>query len=104
MSIQIDPKRNPLLDPDMGISLDKNSYGKKTDTDAAASAAATLTDKIELTAHSKTLKELEQKISALPDVDMEKVAEVKARIASGQYRMDAERIADKMLAMDVSDK
>jgi len=42
-------------------------------------------------------KRIEEAIAAAPDVREEKVAELKARIESGEYRIDHDAIADKLI-------
>lgn len=37
-------------------------------------------------------------------VDMDRVAAIKSAIASGNYPVDAERIADRMIALDLSNE
>ena len=40
-------------------------------------------------------------LAASPPVDTAKVADVRAAVTSGNYRVDAERIAAKMIALDL---
>jgi len=67
--------------------------------DGSASAAATSVpaDTIVLTEQGQRLAELEKALGDLPAVDAARVEAVKADIASGNYKIDVERIADALL-------
>lgn len=41
-----------------------------------------------------------QEIEAEPDINSDRVAELKAAIDSGTYQVDADRVAQGMLALD----
>lgn len=43
------------------------------------------------------LKRVRQKIESEPDMNMEKVARLRAEIQSGKYNVDAEKLAGKLL-------
>ncbi|MFN2303458.1 MAG: flagellar biosynthesis anti-sigma factor FlgM [Anaerolineales bacterium] len=59
-------------------------------------------DKVSLTSTAARLKALEQKLATQPDVDMDKVSQVKSAISDGKYTVDPHKIADKM--MDFEEK
>jgi negative regulator of flagellin synthesis FlgM len=62
-----------------------------------AKAAA---ESVSLSSSAQALKALEEKIQKLPDTNEKKVAEIKAALASGQYKVDDLVVADKMLGFD----
>ncbi len=64
--------------------------------------AARPTDTVELTASARSLQALESRLAGLSEVDQQRVDEVRARIESGRYSVDAQRVADKMIALDRS--
>ena len=43
---------------------------------------------------------IESEIKGLPEVDKAKVEEIKARIANGEYHIDFEKVAQKMLDIE----
>jgi negative regulator of flagellin synthesis FlgM len=47
-----------------------------------------------------SLNRLQQKISDAPDTDDNKIANIKAAIANGDYKINSDRIAGKMLAQE----
>lgn len=54
-------------------------------------------DKVELSAKAQELHAAREAIKHMADVDHAKVAEIKAQIEAGTYKVDAEKIAGKML-------
>ena len=61
------------------------------------SGSSSSSDKVSLTSTAAKLKALEQQLSSQPDVDMRKVSEVQTAIANGNYDVNPENIADKMM-------
>ena len=59
--------------------------------------ANTLTDKVSLTATATQLQSLQQEIAALPIVDEQKVAALKAAIEEGRYQIDSQKLARNMI-------
>jgi len=56
--------------------------------------------KLELSPQANSLKAAELQTQTLPDVDMDRVASIKKTLESGEYRIDSQQVADKMLAFD----
>lgn len=65
-----------------------------------APAAKAAADSVNLSSGAVALKALEEKIQKLPEVNEKRVAEIKAALASGSYKVDDLVVADKLLAMD----
>lgn len=61
------------------------------------SSSSSSSDKVSLTSTAARLKELELQLASQPDVDMSKVSEVQTAIANGNYDVNPESIADKMM-------
>ncbi len=57
-------------------------------------------DRVTLTSTASRLKDLEQQLNESSAVDSERVARVQSAISNGEYKVDADRIADKMLAFE----
>ncbi|MBT4836519.1 MAG: flagellar biosynthesis anti-sigma factor FlgM [Methylococcales bacterium] len=55
-----------------------------------------------MTGTAKTLQTLEHTIGQLQDVDSEKIAKLREQIVQGQYTVDPERIANKMIEFESS--
>jgi negative regulator of flagellin synthesis FlgM len=65
----------------------------------AGSGAGSDTD-VQLTGAARNLAAIEQSLRELPAIDELRVATVKQRLESGEYQVDAQRVADKLLAME----
>lgn len=70
---------------------------KRTDKEPAAASTTTSGAKAEISSKAKEFARAKEVASNAPDVREEKVAELRRKIASGQYKTDAEAIADRMV-------
>jgi negative regulator of flagellin synthesis FlgM len=64
---------------------------------AAASSTAQTADHVTLTDSARSLQKIEEAVAKTPVVNAQKVADVKHAISSGTYKIDAGRIANKLL-------
>ncbi len=71
---------------------DDTTKSTKNNTDAVTTG-----DKVTLTDTAAKLKALEMDLANQPSVDHTKVKDMQNVIQSGSYKMDPERIADKMI-------
>ena len=70
---------------------------------AAASAAGTVppaADHVTLTGSARILQKLSEAVAGVPVVNAAKVATVKQAVQSGTYKVDAGRVADKLLKFE----
>ena len=54
-------------------------------------------DKVSLTSTAARLKDIERQLAGEPPVDSARVNEMKSAIAKGEYDIDTDRVADKLL-------
>ena len=54
-------------------------------------------DKVVLSPKAKEIQEAEKYLQSVPDIREEKVAELKARIEKGEYKVEGKKIAVKMV-------
>lgn len=73
---------------------DRATAGNAPAADAAGG------DTVELTGMAQRLQALEAAVADLPEVNTERVAELREQIASGEYAVDSRQVADKMLGLD----
>ena len=93
--------RAPQTDLSQGSQRTAQVAGKPTAGAAAgARPAAAAGDTVTLTATAAELLKLEDSLSGMPDVDRARVAEIKAAIADGSYRVDPEQIVDRLLGIE----
>lgn len=57
-------------------------------------------DSVQLSDRGKSMKRLEDSIAKAPVVNEDKVAALKAAIADGSYKIDAQRLAEKILVAE----
>lgn len=75
-----------------GVVADK-SQGEGS----AAAATAPHVDHVTLTDSARSMQKIEEAVAKTPVVNAEKVAAVKHAISSGTYKIDANRVAGKLL-------
>jgi negative regulator of flagellin synthesis FlgM len=54
-------------------------------------------DQVVLSEQAQTLGRLQSKVDSAPDVNLDKVAEIRRAIAEGRFEINPERIAENML-------
>lgn len=90
-----------------------NSKTSSTNTGKAAPESATTPteqartqgarpDSVSLSSQARDLKKLEEQLSSYPEVDDDRIEQIKSALADGSYKIDAEQLAQKMLDMDES--
>ncbi|WP_299978269.1 flagellar biosynthesis anti-sigma factor FlgM [uncultured Pseudoteredinibacter sp.] len=62
--------------------------------------AANMGDKVMLSSEAKSFGKLSAAVAQAPEVDSEKVANIKKAIAEGKFEVNPERIAAKMLQQE----
>ncbi|MCE7901946.1 MAG: flagellar biosynthesis anti-sigma factor FlgM [Gammaproteobacteria bacterium PRO9] len=55
---------------------------------------------VRLTDTATNLKQVEQRLASVPDVDQARVSAVRQRVESGNYQVNAGRLADRLLAFE----
>ena len=70
-----------------------NATSKVKSTSKVTSAS----DKFEISETAKTFSTAKAAVNAASDVRMDKVADIKARMAAGTYNISSEDVADKIL-------
>jgi negative regulator of flagellin synthesis FlgM len=77
----------------------RKGAAEESKTDVAQSSS----DKVSLSGTSKDLKIAEEAITKTEDVRQEKVDQIKQAVTSGQYTVNAEKVAEKMIGTLISD-
>ncbi|SBS28045.1 Anti-sigma-28 factor, FlgM [Marinomonas spartinae] len=57
-------------------------------------------DTVKLSGTAKTLKHQESRINNMPEIDQDKVDRIKNELASGNYKIDTQKLAHNMASMD----
>lgn len=87
----------PVKGPNSTAVVADKTHGEAS---AAAPPPAQSTDHVTLTDSARSLQKVEEAIAKAPVVDTRKVASVKQSINSGTYRINADRIAGKILQLE----
>lgn len=87
-----EPVAKPAGSGGNGVVTDK-SQGEGS----AAAASAPSSDHVTLTNSARSLQKIEEAVAKTPVVNADKVASVKHAIHSGAYKIDAGRVAGKLL-------
>ena len=90
-------KSEPVAKPTAsgsGVVVTEKPQGEGS---AAASSTAQTGDHVTLTDSARSLQKIEEAVAKTPVVNAGKVAAVKHAISSGTYKIDAGRVAGKLL-------
>jgi negative regulator of flagellin synthesis FlgM len=71
-----------------------------TAVSSATSAPQPSVDSVNITDSARRLFALAQAVQAAPEVDAERVAELQQSIGNGQYTINPDRVADRLLQME----
>ena len=97
-------KINDSIKNASGLSVEKTNTGKlgaATNKNAqAAQVDAKSAESVTLSPLSAKLKSLEAKVSTSSVFDTEKVDAIKSAIEKGQFKVDAEKVADGLIASE----
>ena len=85
-----------------GGRIETERKDKSSDTSSASvdSSVHTVSDAVEFSATAKQLSSLQDDLSSLDAVDMGKVDEIRQAISNGSYKIDAQKIAESLLALE----
>lgn len=78
--------------------------GQKTKSQAKPQTTSSKRDEVVLSPKAQEFGQLLQKLKAMPDVREEKTAALSKQIESGEYRIEAKDIADKMIGRALADR
>ncbi len=76
------------------------SSAVKSATAGSGSAAAAPADSVQITDSARALAALSQAVSASPDIDAARVASVQQALDAGQYNVNPQRIADRLVQIE----
>ena len=85
---------------DTSVAARREQEAKATTPAAGADSA----DSVQLTDKAQQLLRLEEKLAEFPAVDSQRVDAIRKAIADGSYKIDADLIAERMLATESQQK
>lgn len=69
----------------------------KVDENAKASGTISTNDQVNLSSSSMNIQQIEAEVSKMPDVDDKTIDRIRSAIDSGEYKIDYQQLAGKML-------
>ena len=89
------------IGPDSSNPIEKIRVSTPVNSGSSGAPASTpRSDSVHITASARTLASLSQAVNDTPDVDTNRVSALQQAIGSGSYRINPERIANNMLALE----
>jgi len=92
--MEIEKNQGVLIDAYVNQVHDKN---KVDPSENKSDKTAAKTDTVVISDAAKRIQEVRSQLDAVPDVDEEKVAQLKKEIEAGTYQRGADEIAGKMI-------
>ena len=85
-----------------GGRIETERKDKSSDTSSASvdSSARSVSDSVEFSATAQHLSSLQDDLASIDAVDMGKVDEIRQAISNGNYKIDAQKIAESLLALE----
>ena len=85
-----------------GGRIETERKDKSSDTSSASvdNSARAVSDSVEFSATAQQLSSLQDDLASLDAVDMGKVDEIRQAISNGSYKIDAQKIAESLLALE----
>jgi negative regulator of flagellin synthesis FlgM len=77
--------------------VQKNPADTKCEPDAAKVTPRRVEDNVELCQSGRDVRYAKEMLESVPDIRQEKVARLKSRIENGTYRIDSQKVAQKMM-------
>ncbi len=74
--------------------------GSGTEDDAQSSRATRASDSIVISPEAKALAELDSAAQAAPEVDANRVEQIRKQIAEGRYHVDPQRLAQQIIDLE----
>ncbi len=88
----------------MGLADNKKTQGSSNSKDAPESSTAPISadsdEKVQLSATPEKITQIREAIDSTPEVDSARVADIKAKIAAGEYPINPDQIAEKMIDLE----
>ena len=98
-----------IISGNSGINSVSKAYGVEAAKSSKSvretgKAGSKRSDEVVLSSEAQGLQQQIAAIKALPDVRMDKVNELSLKIESGQYQVDAAKLADQMIGRALADR
>ena len=82
------------------IETERKDKSSDTSSESVGSSSRAISDSVEFSAAVQQLSSLQDELASISAVDMGKVDEIRQAISNGSYKIDAQKIADSLLALE----
>lgn len=82
------------------IETERKDKSSDTSSESVNSSSRAISDSVEFSAAVQQLSSLQDELASISAVDMGKVDEIRQAISNGSYKIDAQKIADSLLALE----
>ena len=82
------------------IETERKDKSSETSSESASNSSRVISDSVEFSAAAQQLSSLQAELASIDAVDMGKVDEIRQAISNGSYKIDAQKIADSLLALE----
>ena len=82
------------------IEIDRKDKSLDTSSASVDSSSRAISDSVEFSAAAQQLASLQDELAAIDTVDMGKVDEIRQAMSNGNYKIDAQKIAESLLALE----
>lgn len=96
-NMNIRPSRGDIDQSTQPTTRAADTKGSASSTGAARPAGQ---DKVTFTGIASEMRTLEADLARIPDIDSDRVNAIKASIAEGSYRVNADKVVENLLSME----
>ena len=82
------------------IETERKDKSSDTSSSSVESSSRTVSDSVEFSAAAQQLSSLQDELASIDAVDMGKVDEIRQAISNGSYKIDTQKIAESLLALE----
>ena len=82
------------------VEAERKDRSSDTSSESVNSSSRVISDSVEFSAAAQQLSSLQDELASISAVDMGKVDEIRQAISNGSYKIDAQKIADSLLALE----
>ena len=82
------------------IETDRKEKSSDNSSSSVESSSRTVSDSVEFSTAAKQLSSLQDELASIDAVDMGKVDELRQAISNGSYKIDTQKIAESLLALE----
>jgi negative regulator of flagellin synthesis FlgM len=97
VSPKISPNANPVGNAETAKATKASGAADTKSSKGVSTADLASSSKVELSSRAQDIKRAKEIAMSSPDVDEAKVARLQAMIDKGQYKVNAEKVAERLL-------